>query len=240
MFLLTSGVSSALFQAALMWVFYIALEPFARRHWPQTLIGWSRVLAGSYRDALVGRDLLAGSVAGVLAALLVSARYLADMQAGAAPPSFFPLEGMMGGLFAAGFPIYGIIQLLRGALGGFLFLFILRLVLRKVWLAGVAFIVVSTIVQLLQQSGNMALDIALGCAMNGILLVVYLRWGLLAAAAAFWAEGTLAFSITTSDFSTWYASGTIYGLLQVLVVATYGFHTTLAGRPLFQSELLRE
>jgi hypothetical protein len=73
-----------------------------------------------------------------------------------------------------------------------------------------------------------------------ILLLVYLRWGLLAAAAMFWANGTLAFSITTSNFSSWYAGGTIFGLVLVLAVAAYGFHTTLAGRPLFQSELLRE
>jgi serine/threonine-protein kinase len=239
-FLLTCGASYALFQAALMWVFYIALEPFARRHWPQTLIGWSRVLAGSYRDPLVGRDLLAGSVAGVLAALLLSARYLGDLRAGAAPFYSLPLEGLMSARFAAGFPIFGVIQVLRSTLGGFLLLFILRLVLRKVWLAGVAFVSLSALTQVLSQSGNLAFDIPLAGAFNALLVLVYLRWGLLAAAATFWAEETLVFTIATNDFSTWYAGGTIFGLVLVLAVAAYGFHTTLAGRPLFQSELLRE
>jgi serine/threonine-protein kinase len=240
-FLLTCGVSYALFQAALVWVFYIALEPFARRHWPQTLIGWSRVLASSYRDPLVGRDLLAGSVAGVLIALLFSARYLADQEAGASPVNYiFPLESLMGTRFGAGFPVYGITMVLQGTLGAFLFLFILRLVLRKVWLTGVAFILLSVMVQLLQQSGNLALDIPLACAMYGLIVLVYLRWGLLAGAAAMWANGTLWNAIVTSDLSSWYAGETIFGLVLVLATAAYGFHTTLAGRPLFQSDLLRE
>jgi hypothetical protein len=32
-----------------------------RRRWPATLVSWSRLLAGRFRDPLVGRDVLAGS-----------------------------------------------------------------------------------------------------------------------------------------------------------------------------------
>ena len=42
------------------WLLYIALEPYVRRRWPATLVSWSRLLAGGFRDPLVGRDLLAG------------------------------------------------------------------------------------------------------------------------------------------------------------------------------------
>ena len=45
---------------ALVWLLYIALEPHLRRVWPETMIGWSRLLAGSVRDPLVGRDVLVG------------------------------------------------------------------------------------------------------------------------------------------------------------------------------------
>ena len=37
------GLAQALFLAALAWLFYIAIEPFVRRYWPQTLISWTRV-----------------------------------------------------------------------------------------------------------------------------------------------------------------------------------------------------
>jgi hypothetical protein len=46
--------------SGLVWVLYIALEPYVRRRWPATLVSWSRLLAGGFRDPLVGRDMLIG------------------------------------------------------------------------------------------------------------------------------------------------------------------------------------
>ena len=48
-----------------MWLIYLALEPFVRRSWPTMLVGWSRVLGGRVRDAVVGRELLIGCAVGV-------------------------------------------------------------------------------------------------------------------------------------------------------------------------------
>lgn len=45
------------------WVLYLAIEPFARRFWPDGLLGWSRLFAGHVRDSRVGRDVLVGLVA---------------------------------------------------------------------------------------------------------------------------------------------------------------------------------
>src|SRR5271165_6714709 len=47
-----------------IWVLYIALEPYVRRRWPATLVSWSRLLAGGFRDPLVGRDVLVGCLSG--------------------------------------------------------------------------------------------------------------------------------------------------------------------------------
>ena len=49
-----------------IWVLYIALEPYVRRRWPATLVSWSRLLAGDFRDPLVGRDVLAGCLLGAV------------------------------------------------------------------------------------------------------------------------------------------------------------------------------
>ena len=46
---LGGGAASLLF-AAVLWVFYLALEPYARRMWPHALISWARLLAGGWRD----------------------------------------------------------------------------------------------------------------------------------------------------------------------------------------------
>ena len=54
----------ALLPAAGVFLFYLALEPYVRRRWPQTLVAWNRLWAGKIIDPLVGRDLLVGAVFG--------------------------------------------------------------------------------------------------------------------------------------------------------------------------------
>ena len=62
-------IAQALFAAAMVWLYYMALEPYVRRQMPDLLISWSRLLAGKFRDPLIGRDLLAGSLLGSVVAL---------------------------------------------------------------------------------------------------------------------------------------------------------------------------
>lgn len=94
--------------ALLAWANYVALEPYARRVWPETLIGWSRLVAGRVRDPLVGRETLIGTVGGVVLALLPHLRILVPAWSGLASP--IPIEGFQGenleGL-AAMFPLLG-------------------------------------------------------------------------------------------------------------------------------------
>jgi hypothetical protein len=56
------ALAFSLFFAAFVWLIYMALEPFARRRWPDLLISWTRVLSARLRDPLV--DILAGILAG--------------------------------------------------------------------------------------------------------------------------------------------------------------------------------
>jgi hypothetical protein len=57
--------------AAIAWISYFAMEPYVRRFWPQTMITWSRVLEGKFRDPAVGRDVLVGGMCGILLVLIV-------------------------------------------------------------------------------------------------------------------------------------------------------------------------
>jgi hypothetical protein len=63
--LFLGGVSWAAFPAGLLWMFYMALEPYVRRRWPHSMITWSRLLAGGVSDPLVGGQLLAGVALGI-------------------------------------------------------------------------------------------------------------------------------------------------------------------------------
>jgi len=37
-------------QAGLLWVIYLALEPYVRRFWPDGILGWTRLVSGHVRD----------------------------------------------------------------------------------------------------------------------------------------------------------------------------------------------
>ena len=67
-----------LWAAGLLWLLYLALEPYVRRFWPSTLVSWSRLMARQFRDPLVGRDILFGVGLGALIQVLgLSADYAA-------------------------------------------------------------------------------------------------------------------------------------------------------------------
>ena len=62
------AVSGALLGAGFFWMVYMALEPYVRRRWPQSMIAWSRLLGGAVRDPVVGGNLLIGAAFGVATA----------------------------------------------------------------------------------------------------------------------------------------------------------------------------
>jgi uncharacterized membrane protein len=48
LFFMAAG--QALTFAGLLWLIYIALEPFVRRRWPHMLVSWTRLLSGAFGD----------------------------------------------------------------------------------------------------------------------------------------------------------------------------------------------
>ena len=44
------ALGNALSLGLLAWVLYMALEPYARRLWPEALVSWTRLLAGRFRE----------------------------------------------------------------------------------------------------------------------------------------------------------------------------------------------
>ena len=64
--LIKDALGNSAFILVAYWLCYLALEPWVRRYWPQTLITWSRVLAGRWRDPMVGRDVLFGVLFGLV------------------------------------------------------------------------------------------------------------------------------------------------------------------------------
>jgi serine/threonine-protein kinase len=69
--ILAATVGAIVLNGLTLWVIYLALEPSVRRHLPEWMISWNRLLDGRWRDPAVGRDILFGAALGVLWAVLI-------------------------------------------------------------------------------------------------------------------------------------------------------------------------
>ena len=126
-----------------LWVYYVALEPFVRRYWPNSLITWNRLLSGRFRDVRVGRDVLVGWVAAAVLMATQFSAYHALVGQGASDPgaSAFPMnvETLMGARFGMSTLLGSALSATTGTIYLLLTLFLFRLTLRNKWLAVVAF-----------------------------------------------------------------------------------------------------
>ncbi len=233
------GVQFMLFWTFFFWVVYLAFEPFVRRRWPGRIVSWSRVLAGGFRDPLVGRDILIGAAFGL--GVIVCNFFLTNLvpQLLGYPPSIpwfdFPATQLLGIHSAA----RGITQQTFAALlQSFILLFFLLLmyiILRRERLAAVAVWLIMTVALSLTHETLIAVPFA---ALTALLVIVVLyRFGLLALISAIFFLHLMIFFPITSDFSAWYAADFVVTLIISLAVVVFGFYTSLAGEPLFRGSL---
>ena len=87
--LVTRGAGSVVLEAAFVWLVYLAVEPYARRLRPWTLVSWTRFLGGGFSDPVVGRDVLVGLAWAVLVFFLSPLRYVLPPMFGAAAAGAF-------------------------------------------------------------------------------------------------------------------------------------------------------
>ena len=232
-------VSRSLTLAGLLWLLYLALEPYVRRRWPDTIISWSRVLSGSLRDPLVGRDLLVGVLFGIGWSLLLQCRSLVQIWRGWAPwgGRLDTLPGVRD-LIARGF-LDTLTEEIFWALLYFFLLFLLRALTRRQWLAASIFVLINVVQDSL--TPNDPLIAALfSCLYYTLTVLILLRFGLVTLATGYFVNDLLFSVPPTPDFSIWYAGSALAVLLAVLALAGYAFHTSLGGQKLFTGKLLEE
>jgi hypothetical protein len=140
---------------------------------------------------------------------------------------FLVADGLMNNFFSA--TLIGLMI--------FFMLFLLRLLTRREWLATGVFVLLG-IVQ--ASFANDPLLSAIESGVGGILIVVLLlRFGLLALVAEIFVENILGVPFTT-DLSAWYSGASLSMLFMVLVLAGYTFHMALGGQKVFAGKLLEE
>ena len=140
--LFLGGVSWAAFVAGFVWTLYLALEPYVRRRWPQSMITWSRVLSGGFRDPLVGGHLLAGVALGIGLSLCFLLGTLALEHYGSFHlPHSHTLNSVLDARRMTGEMLSALIDFDWNGCSFWSFLFfLLRVLLRRQWLAAAVFI----------------------------------------------------------------------------------------------------
>ena len=222
-------IGSGLFGAAIVFVIYLAAEPYARRRWPQMLISWTRLLSGRWRDPIIGRDVLIG---GTAAALLLFA--------GRAPsisPSRFgidtvplltdalPLGSVRYTLFWLAFPICA--ALLRGV-GIVALLLLLRAVGGRVAVPATAWITALTAVDYFIGPVALRLALALACGTISVLLLV--RFGMLAVMAFSYVADVVANMPFSFSPSSWYFDQSVFAAAVLATLFIGAFHVSLNGK----------
>jgi serine/threonine-protein kinase len=235
LFLVNAGLS--LFAGALVAVLYLAIEPFVRRRWPDALVAWSRVLAGQFRDPVVGRDVLIGALTGISWTFISQVKEATAARFGLPPTLNSPtLVSLLGARFGASRTLGFLVFAVFWALAIFFLLFLLRLVLRKEWLAATAVVAMFVALEL-AKSETPLVDSGFFILAYSSVVFVLTRFGLVAYTTAFFVLNMLTSQPITRHLSAWYAPSGILVIAVVTALAIYGFRTTLEGRPVFKGLL---
>jgi serine/threonine-protein kinase len=229
------ALSTGLFISASIWMLYLALEPYVRRHWPQAIISWSRLMAGRLRDPLVGRDVLWGVLLGVVWSAVVSAGFLVLKREGATP-QLASTSLLVGGRQLAGIWLLNVVQCILGTLQFFFVLFLLRVLLRNKWLAIVFFVALWTTLNTLQRDHPQIMA-PVWLVVFSIAAFAVSRFGLISLAVALFTANVLLNLPYTLDLSIWYASSVFIVLVSFVALAAWGFYTSLAGQRLWKEGL---
>jgi hypothetical protein len=218
------ATSLALFSAGMIWLLYLALEPAARRLWPNLLIAWSRLLTGRLRDPMLGRDLLIGLLIGLLCNFILRIQYVLRSLAGQPAPDLdsFRLEPLLGLRYALSTILTQFDDAVLTALVLLMLLLGARIALRGVWLA---FAASMGILSLLILSGYGKIDVITvtgALAGAGLIMVALLRFGLLACAVMLLSLNMSAAFPATLNPRAWYFDTALVGFAAFAVLIFLG------------------
>jgi hypothetical protein len=230
--LFARGAGTAVLVAALLWLFYLALEPAVRRLRPWTLVSWTRLLdGGGLRDAVVGRDVLIGVVGGVVLALagLLARASVAWLGRPAPAPEPLAIDALLSTRLLLSYVVGLPVNATLIGLALLLLFVLLRLLTRRDLVA--AGVVVGFLVSMDASASkeNLALMLPLAALTWGSFVAVMLRFGVLAAIAAVLTANLLVAPPLLLAPGHWTGDVTIPVLALVVGMAVASFRSAVGG-----------
>jgi serine/threonine-protein kinase len=228
------AICTSVFAGVLMWTVYLALEPYVRRNWPQTLIASTSLLGGRAQDPVVGRDVLAGVAMGVLWSLinLTVNWWLRDADPS---PMLVSTDAMLGLRPTLAMILTFVPYSARNTLLFFFLLFLLRVLLRKQWAAAAVFAAIFAVMTSVN-SQDFWIALVVGLVIWGSRAFMVLRWGLLSLATGLLTNDLLLNVPVTTHTSAWYFGNTLFMLAVVVVLAAWAMRTSIQSRRVWMRE----
>ena len=242
---LGGGLGAACLSAGIGFVGYLAIEPYMRRLWPDLLVSWSRLIEGRWRDPLVGRHILLGSLVGVTYALIVRLGNAAGTLVGV--QSYLNWSEFSVNVLSLHHVVASVLRSVTFSTASGMILVgllpVLHLLVRKRWLAAAAFVATLlaylaaglTTLSVWEAGWQIAAVAAL--ALPLVVLVLFRGGGLLPLLVANIASNLLLSFPLTADPSAWYFGVSTLILGVPLALGIYGFSVATVGRPILGGEL---
>jgi serine/threonine-protein kinase len=235
--LLFMSVSQVLLIACTTWILYIALEPSVRRRWPGILVASTRLMSGAWRDSVVGREVLIGSVTGAGAACIERLGLVLPTWLGR--PEEFPIERSVGYTFASSFSASSTFDGIGWSIGDvliLLFFFLLaRTLLRNDWIAAAAVLLLFFLPPFLS-ADNPWIRGSASLLTGAFALAVLMRVGLVAGVVHFIVSTVFLMYPITFEFSAWYSKVGLIALAWAAAFAIFGFFVSIQGQKLLDIE----
>jgi len=225
------------YMAVMFWILYMAIEPYARRRWPQVLVSWTRLLSGEWRDPLVARDTLVGVAFGILmiCVSVIGQRLLPSPLAVRDNGTLLVnLQSFLGARFVISDILTKLLAMILISMATLCLIVVLGVLLKSRKAAIAAFIILFTVF------AGSDLGYVTGLTFSVLWILALMRFGFVAAILMMFINCVTHIYFTALPISAWYSPYCYLALAILAVIVLYAFPYSLGGRPLLASSRLDE
>jgi predicted Ser/Thr protein kinase len=234
-------IGQPLWAAGLLWLLYLALEPYVRRFWPTTLVSWSRLMARQWRDPVVGRDILFGAALGALVTVLgVASEYFGYRLGYPISPEVPELRLLLGTASVLARTLNQVFNAVLNALFGVFGMVLLKMFVKREQLASAVAIALSMLLAVrgIFDGGPALLNAAASLLTVTIIVLTIQRLGLVATIVLFLVYFMTSSALVTLDPSKWFFADSALLVAIPAALACYGFYVSRGGEPVLGRRLL--